>query len=66
MTPIQQAELRKAPIDNYGKQYYLPMSRGTPRVCVDQVSEFNRERIVAYRDCRLSFRKLANVLNETK
>ncbi|GFU62428.1 hypothetical protein TNCV_1405501 [Trichonephila clavipes] len=32
----------------------------------DQVSEFDRGRIVAYRDCGLSFRKSVVVLDETK
>ncbi|GFW04209.1 uncharacterized protein TNCV_2669741 [Trichonephila clavipes] len=33
-------------------------SRRKQRLAFDQVSEFDRGRIVAYRDCRLSFRKI--------
>ncbi|GFV07961.1 transposable element Tc3 transposase [Trichonephila clavipes] len=40
---------------------------GRHRASVDQVSEFDRGRLVAYRDCGLSFReKSVNVLDETK
>ncbi|GFW29753.1 transposable element Tcb1 transposase [Trichonephila clavipes] len=34
------------------------MSRRKQRSAFDQVSEFDRERIVAYRDCGLSFREI--------
>ncbi|GFX92469.1 transposable element Tcb1 transposase [Trichonephila clavipes] len=34
------------------------MSRRKQRSAIDQVSEFDRGRIVAYRDCRLSFREI--------
>ncbi|GFY35051.1 transposable element Tcb1 transposase [Trichonephila clavipes] len=34
------------------------MSRRKQRSAFDQVSEFDRERIVAYRDCGLSFRQI--------
>ncbi|GFW81049.1 HTH_38 domain-containing protein [Trichonephila clavipes] len=34
------------------------MSRRKQRSTFDQISEFNRERIVAYRDCGLSFREI--------
>ncbi|GFT07190.1 transposable element Tcb1 transposase [Trichonephila clavipes] len=34
------------------------MSRRKPRSAFDQVSEFDRGRIVAYRDCGLSFREI--------
>ncbi|GFS84675.1 transposable element Tcb1 transposase [Trichonephila clavipes] len=34
------------------------MSRRKQRSTFDQVSEFDRGRIVAYRDCALSFRKI--------
>ncbi|GFV90903.1 hypothetical protein TNCV_3616651 [Trichonephila clavipes] len=40
------------------------MSRGKLRSAFDQVSEFDRGRIVAYRDCGLPFRVV--VLDKTK
>ncbi|GFV91981.1 transposable element Tcb1 transposase [Trichonephila clavipes] len=36
------------------------MSRRKPRSAFDQVSEFERGRIGAYRDCGLSFREIGN------
>ncbi|GFY07485.1 transposable element Tcb1 transposase [Trichonephila clavipes] len=36
------------------------MSRRKQQSAFDQVSEFNRGRIVAYRDCGLSFREIGN------
>ncbi|GFU99848.1 transposable element Tcb1 transposase [Trichonephila clavipes] len=36
------------------------MSRRKQRSAFDQVSEFDRGRIGAYRDCGLSFRKISN------
>ncbi|GFV50673.1 transposable element Tcb1 transposase [Trichonephila clavipes] len=36
------------------------MSRRKQRSCFDQVSEFDRGRIVAYRDCGLSFREIGS------
>ncbi|GFS60786.1 transposable element Tcb1 transposase [Trichonephila clavipes] len=36
------------------------MSRKKPRSAFDQVSEFDRGRIVAYRDCGLSFRNIGS------
>ncbi|GFX04351.1 transposable element Tcb1 transposase [Trichonephila clavipes] len=36
------------------------MSRRKPRSAFDQVSEFDRGRIVVYRDCGLSFRKIGS------
>ncbi|GFX05645.1 transposable element Tcb1 transposase [Trichonephila clavipes] len=36
------------------------MSRRKQRLAFDQVSEFDRGRIVAYRDCGLSFRKIGS------
>ncbi|GFW52502.1 transposable element Tcb1 transposase [Trichonephila clavipes] len=36
------------------------MSRRKQRSAFDQVSEFDRRRIVAYRDCGLSFREIGN------
>ncbi|GFT88628.1 HTH_38 domain-containing protein [Trichonephila clavipes] len=36
------------------------MSRRKQRSALDQVSEFDRERIVAYRDCGLSFREIGS------
>ncbi|GFU40883.1 uncharacterized protein TNCV_2466711 [Trichonephila clavipes] len=36
------------------------MSRRKLRSAFDQVSEFNRGRIVAYRDCGLSFREIGS------
>ncbi|GFT77692.1 transposable element Tcb1 transposase [Trichonephila clavipes] len=36
------------------------MSRRKPRSAFDQVSEFDRERIVAYLDCGLSFREIGS------
>ncbi|GFW57674.1 transposable element Tcb1 transposase [Trichonephila clavipes] len=36
------------------------MSRRKQGSAFDQVSEFDRGRIVAYRDCRLSFRKFGS------
>ncbi|GFW20268.1 hypothetical protein TNCV_1855901 [Trichonephila clavipes] len=42
------------------------MSLRKQRSAFDQVSEFDRGRIVAYRDCGLSFRKSVVVLDETK
>ncbi|GFV73376.1 transposable element Tcb1 transposase [Trichonephila clavipes] len=36
------------------------MSRRKPRPAFDQVSEFDRERIVAYRDCGLFFREIGS------
>ncbi|GFU28623.1 transposable element Tcb1 transposase [Trichonephila clavipes] len=36
------------------------MSRRKERLAFDQVSEFDRGRIVAYQDCGLSFRKIGN------
>ncbi|GFS53723.1 transposable element Tcb1 transposase [Trichonephila clavipes] len=36
------------------------MSRRKQRSTFDQVSEFDRGRIVAYRDCGLSFRKIGS------
>ncbi|GFX08139.1 hypothetical protein TNCV_4783541 [Trichonephila clavipes] len=43
------------------------MSRRKPRSALDQVSEFDRGRIVAYGDCRLSFRQIGSRvgLNQT-
>ncbi|GFX67123.1 hypothetical protein TNCV_590391 [Trichonephila clavipes] len=34
------------------------MSRRKQQSAFDQVSEFDRGRVVAYRDCRLSFREI--------
>ncbi|GFY55430.1 transposable element Tcb1 transposase [Trichonephila inaurata madagascariensis] len=43
------------------------MSPRKQQLAFDQVSEFNRGRIVAYRDCELSFREIGSVvLDETK
>ncbi|GFX58098.1 uncharacterized protein TNCV_4048561 [Trichonephila clavipes] len=42
------------------------MSRRKKRLGFDQVSEFDRGRIVAYRDCGLSSGKLIVLLDETK
>ncbi|GFX01084.1 transposable element Tcb1 transposase [Trichonephila clavipes] len=36
------------------------MSRRKQQSAIDQVSEFERGRIMAYRDCRLSFRKIGS------
>ncbi|GFW15228.1 transposable element Tcb1 transposase [Trichonephila clavipes] len=36
------------------------MSRRKQRSAFDQVSEFGKGRIVAYRDCRLSFREIGS------
>ncbi|GFU02748.1 transposable element Tcb1 transposase [Trichonephila clavipes] len=36
------------------------MSRRKQRSAFDQVSEFDRERIVAYRDCGLSFKEIGS------
>ncbi|GFX01011.1 HTH_38 domain-containing protein [Trichonephila clavipes] len=36
------------------------MSRRKQRSAFDQVSEFDRERIMTYRDCKLSFRKIGS------
>ncbi|GFX49777.1 transposable element Tcb1 transposase [Trichonephila clavipes] len=36
------------------------MSRRKQRLSFDQVSEFDRGRIVAYRDCGLSFREIGS------
>ncbi|GFY05740.1 uncharacterized protein TNCV_4404071 [Trichonephila clavipes] len=36
------------------------MSRGKQQSAFDQVSEFDRGRIVAYQDCGLSFRKIGS------
>ncbi|GFU73078.1 transposable element Tcb1 transposase [Trichonephila clavipes] len=36
------------------------MSRRKQRSAFDQVSEFDRGRIVAYRDCELSFRRIGS------
>ncbi|GFY26033.1 transposable element Tcb1 transposase [Trichonephila clavipes] len=36
------------------------MSRKKHQSAFDQVSEFDRGRIVAYRDCRLSFREIGS------
>ncbi|GFW82117.1 transposable element Tcb1 transposase [Trichonephila clavipes] len=43
------------------------MSRRKQRSAFDQVSEFDRGKIVAYRDCGLSFRKIGSRvgLNQT-
>ncbi|GFT31485.1 HTH_Tnp_Tc3_2 domain-containing protein [Trichonephila clavipes] len=43
------------------------MSRRKQRSAFDQVSEFDRGRIVAYRDCELSFREIGSrvVRNQT-
>ncbi|GFS53970.1 uncharacterized protein TNCV_3761871 [Trichonephila clavipes] len=38
----------------------LVMSSRKQRPAFDQVSEFNRGRIVAYRDCGLSFREIGS------
>ncbi|GFV76649.1 hypothetical protein TNCV_4728691 [Trichonephila clavipes] len=40
--------------------HYYVMSRKKQRPAFDQVSEFDRGRIVAYRDCGLSFRKFGS------
>ncbi|GFT87123.1 transposable element Tcb1 transposase [Trichonephila clavipes] len=42
------------------------MSRRKQRSVFDQVSEFDRERIVAYRYCGLSFREIGSRVDETK
>ncbi|GFS83340.1 uncharacterized protein TNCV_600731 [Trichonephila clavipes] len=41
------------------------MSRRKQRSAFDQVSEFDRGRIVAYRDCGLSFREIVTHLSAT-
>ncbi|GFX63300.1 hypothetical protein TNCV_3896241 [Trichonephila clavipes] len=42
------------------------MPCGRHRASFDQVSEFDRGRIVADKDCGLSLRETVNVLDETK
>ncbi|GFV88774.1 transposable element Tcb1 transposase [Trichonephila clavipes] len=42
------------------------MSRRNQRSAFDQIFEFDRGRIVAYRDCGLSFRELGSRVDETK
>ncbi|GFT98790.1 uncharacterized protein TNCV_3792301 [Trichonephila clavipes] len=42
------------------------MSRRKQRSAFHQVSEFDRGRIVAYRDCGLSFREIGSRVDETK
>ncbi|GFU47180.1 transposable element Tcb1 transposase [Trichonephila clavipes] len=42
------------------------MSRRKQRSVFDQVSEFDRERIVAYRDCGLSLRKIGSRVGRNK
>ncbi|GFV54795.1 transposable element Tcb1 transposase [Trichonephila clavipes] len=42
------------------------MSRRKQRSAFDQVSEFDRGRIVAYRDCGLSFRKIGSRVGRNK
>ncbi|GFV65642.1 uncharacterized protein TNCV_1051331 [Trichonephila clavipes] len=42
------------------------MSRRKQRSAFDQVSEFDRGRIVAYRDCGLSFRKIGSHVGRNK
>ncbi|GFV43719.1 transposable element Tc1 transposase [Trichonephila clavipes] len=42
------------------------MSRKKQRSAFDQVSEFDRGRIVAYRDCELSFRKISSRVGQNQ
>ncbi|GFT84588.1 hypothetical protein TNCV_714331 [Trichonephila clavipes] len=42
------------------------MTRGRHRASFDQVSEFDRGRIVTYKNCGLSFREINQVMDETK
>ncbi|GFX01229.1 uncharacterized protein TNCV_4581951 [Trichonephila clavipes] len=42
------------------------MSRRKQRSAYDQVSEFDRGRIVVYRDCGLSFRKIGSRLGRNQ
>ncbi|GFT44815.1 HTH_38 domain-containing protein [Trichonephila clavipes] len=42
------------------------MSRRKQRSAFDQVSEFDRGRIVAYRDCGLSFREIGSCVGRTQ
>ncbi|GFU64371.1 transposable element Tcb1 transposase [Trichonephila clavipes] len=42
------------------------MSRRKQRAAFDQVSEFDRGRIVAYRDCGLSFRKIGSRIGQNQ
>ncbi|GFY30201.1 transposable element Tcb1 transposase [Trichonephila clavipes] len=42
------------------------MSRRKQQSAFDQVSEFDRGRRVAYRDCELSFREIGSHVDETK
>ncbi|GFS59566.1 HTH_38 domain-containing protein [Trichonephila clavipes] len=42
------------------------MSRRKPRLAFDQVSEFYRGWIVAYRDCGLPFKEIGSRVGETK
>ncbi|GFV16530.1 hypothetical protein TNCV_2468571 [Trichonephila clavipes] len=44
----------------------LPMSRGRHRASFDQVSEFNRGIIIAYRIGKCPSEKSVNVLDKTK
>ncbi|GFV66227.1 uncharacterized protein TNCV_2631681 [Trichonephila clavipes] len=42
------------------------MSRRKQRSALDQASEFDRGRIVAYRDCGLSFRKIGSRVGQNQ
>ncbi|GFU49164.1 transposable element Tcb1 transposase [Trichonephila clavipes] len=42
------------------------MSRRKQRSAFDKVSEFDRGRIVAYRDCELSFRKIGSCVGRNQ
>ncbi|GFW93705.1 transposable element Tcb1 transposase [Trichonephila clavipes] len=42
------------------------MSRRKQRSAIDQVSEFDREKIVAYRDCGLSFREIVSCVGRNQ
>ncbi|GFX05470.1 HTH_38 domain-containing protein [Trichonephila clavipes] len=44
----------------------LPVPRGRHRTSFEQVSEFDRERIVVYRNCELSFREIGQCVGRNQ
>ncbi|GFY10333.1 transposable element Tcb1 transposase [Trichonephila clavipes] len=57
---IPQLPVAIAHCNGSGQEFVKFLSRRKQRSAFDQVSEFDRGRIVAYRDCGLSFREIGS------